>query len=120
MSRYPGSDADGYRAWGVVTPQRQSRPSFTTLREEFAPVVLQTIKKEGKELIVQVTARADFPARILRNYHLQYGSTSIKLNTLQPGESQQLKLVAAGRWCSVADGTRRILSVVEGSSGVKR
>ena len=91
MSRFPGTDANGYRAWGLVTPERQLRPAYTTVQTEFAPLTIQT-KKEAEQLIVTVTARKDFPARILRNYQLQYGNTTIKLNTLKPGESQQLKL----------------------------
>ncbi|HEX6428781.1 MAG TPA: glycoside hydrolase family 2 TIM barrel-domain containing protein [Niastella sp.] len=96
LSRYPGTNADGYRAWGLVTPQRQLRPSYTALQLEFAPVIIQTVKKEGEQLTVLVTARADFPARILRNYQVQYGNTTIKLNTLQPGECQQLKMPVQG------------------------
>jgi beta-glucuronidase len=91
MSRYPGTNADGYRAWGLVTPQRQLRASYAELQSAFAPVIVQT-KKENDQLIILVSARAGFPARTLRNYQLQYGSTTIKLNTLKPGESQELKL----------------------------
>jgi beta-glucuronidase len=96
MSRFPGTDANGYRAWGLVTPERQLRPAYTAVQSEFAPLILQT-KKEGEQLAVTVTARADFPARTLRNYQLKYGNTSIKLNTLKPGESQQLKLPVQGK-----------------------
>lgn len=95
MSRYPGTDANGYRAWGLVTPERQIRPAYTILQTEFAPLVIQT-KKEGDQLSVLVTARTDFPARTLRNCQLQYGNNTIKLNTLKPGESQQLKLPVQG------------------------
>lgn len=103
MSRYPGTDANGYRAWGLVTPERQIRPAYKILQTEFAPLIIQT-KKEGEQLIVLVTARTDFPTRTLRNYQLQYGNTTIKLNTLKPGESQQLKLPVQSGPLSVLSG----------------
>jgi beta-glucuronidase len=90
QSRFPGTDADGYRAWGLITPARELRNSYLYLQEEFFPALLEMVKPEDGKLMITVTARADFPSYTLRNYQLQYGSTMIKLNTLKPGERQQV------------------------------
>ncbi|KAA2243301.1 beta-galactosidase [Chitinophaga agrisoli] len=96
MSRYPGTDADGYRAWGLVSPERTLRSVYQVWQEEFAPAVI-TISNSGNQLRIRVTARADFPAYTLRHYQLQYGGHTVPLQTLQPGQSQELTLpVAAG------------------------
>ena len=92
QSRYPGTDADGYRAWGLVTPQRQLRDTYQTLQEEFAPVVLRAVQWKADRLTIEVQSRSDFPSYTLRNYRLKYGSAVIDLKTLKPGEGQQLAL----------------------------
>src|SRR5690606_31325885 len=65
QSRYPGTDADGYRAWGLVTPSRELRDSYTYLQEEFAPATLEIVKRDAGKITVAVTARANFPAYTL-------------------------------------------------------
>lgn len=92
QSRYPGTDADGYRAWGLVTPARELRDSYTYLQEEFAPAILEVVKREAGQWTVAVTARTNFPAYTLRNYQLQYGDALIKLKTLKPGERQEVTI----------------------------
>ncbi len=39
-SRHFGTNSDGYRHWGLVTPDRTPRGAYFALREEFAPFVL--------------------------------------------------------------------------------
>ncbi|WP_211345507.1 glycoside hydrolase family 2 protein [Paraflavitalea soli] len=90
QSRFPGTDADGYRAWGLVTPARELRESYTYLQEEFAPAILEVVKREAGRITVAVTTRANFPAYTLRNYQLQYGDALVKLKTLKPGERQEV------------------------------
>lgn len=92
QSRFPGTDANGYRAWGLVTPARELRNSYVYLQEAFAPAVMEMVKMEAGKLTLAVKARADFPAYTLRNYQLQCGSVNIKLNTLKPGERQQVEI----------------------------
>jgi beta-glucuronidase len=77
-SRYPGTNPDGYRRWGVVTPDRTPRDSYFVLREELSPAVFRNIAIDRKpdglmaQFAVRVTlhGRADFPARILRDHDL--------------------------------------------------
>ena len=97
QSRYSGTDADGYRAWGLVTPERQLRGTYQTLQEEFAPVILQAVQWKDDRLIIDVQSRSDFPSYTLRNYRLQCGTTVIGLKTLRPGERQQLTLQVSAK-----------------------
>lgn len=90
MSRYPGTDADGYRAWGLVTPQRELRGMYTAWQEEFSPAVIDTVQWGGNLLSCTITARKDFPAYTLRNYQVKIGDQIVNLPTLKPGESKQV------------------------------
>lgn len=92
QSRFPGTDADGYRAWGLITPDRSLRDTYNYLQEEFAPATLEVVKREAGKLTVAVTARNNFPAYTLRNYDVRYGDTVIKLKTLKPGEKQEVEI----------------------------
>lgn len=92
LSRYPGTDADGYRAWGLVTPARELRGTYYTLQDEFAPVTMEMVEWKNGKLIISVQARADFPSYTLRNYQLKYGASVIRLNVLKPGEKQQVTI----------------------------
>lgn len=98
LSHFPGTDADGYRDWGLVSPQRDIRGMYTTWQEEFAPATVELVNANDKQATLQLRARADFPAYTLRGYQLRYNNQSIPLNTLKPGESQQITipLSAAG------------------------
>ncbi len=60
LSRYPGTDADGYRSWGLVTPARELRGTYHTLQEEFAPVTMEMVEWKNGKLTITVQARADF------------------------------------------------------------
>ncbi|MHA4812389.1 glycoside hydrolase family 2 protein [Flavitalea flava] len=104
-SRFPGTNANGYRPWGLITPQREPRGMYTAWQEEFAPATLTLVSgKEGTgakdgqggqsgqggQLIIRVTARKDFPAYTLRDYSLRYAGKILPLRTLRPGESQEV------------------------------
>ncbi len=95
QSRYPGTDADGYRAWGLVTPARELRESYTILQEEFSPAILELVKREVGKITVRITARNNFPAYALRNYQVQCNDAAVKLKTLKPGEQQEVTLPLA-------------------------
>ncbi len=90
QSRFPGTDADGYRAWGLVPPNRELRDSYTYLQEEFAPATMEVVKREAGKITVAVSARSNFPAYTLRNYQLQFNDVMIRLKTIKPGEYQEL------------------------------
>jgi beta-glucuronidase len=98
-SRFPGSNINGYRPWGLITPQREVRGMYTAWQEEFAPAVVEKVVVAGGsagKLTVRVTARKDFPSYTLRDYTLTCNGRTLPLRTLRPGESQELVIDAGG------------------------
>jgi len=116
-SRFPGSNPNGYRPWGLVTPQREPRGMYTAWQGEFAPATIEMVSGAGEgtvsgggekavsgtgeraapgagKLTIRVTARGDFPSYTLRDYTLSYNGQSVPLHTLRPGESQELVIDA--------------------------
>ncbi len=115
-SRFPGTNANGYRPWGLVTPQREPRGMYTAWQEEFAPAILEkTGTSDGqnnpdrainngasgsvaqgvgrqRSFTLRITARKDFPAYTLRGYTIRYNGRELPLRTLHPGESQDLTI----------------------------
>ncbi|MGF6928711.1 beta-glucuronidase [Chitinophaga sp. W2I13] len=102
LSRYPGTDANGYRAWGLVAPDRTLRAVYPVWQEEFSPAVIELVKLNEDKAIVKITARVDFPSYVLRNYQLRYGNNSLELRTLKPGESQEVTIPVTGKALTVA------------------
>jgi beta-glucuronidase len=84
-SRFPGSNVNGYRPWGLVGPQREIRGMYTAWQEEFAPAVIQRVGMK-----IRVTARNNFPSYTLRGYTVRCNGQTVPLRTLAPGESQEI------------------------------
>jgi beta-glucuronidase len=109
-SRHYGTNSDGYRHWGLVTPDRKPRDAYFTLREEFSPAVLAQVHIDRKPqglsasfaVRVQLQGRPDFPSRTLRDYQLvlhlveQSGSIRKSITTpvpvLRPGEKIEISI----------------------------
>lgn len=74
-SRYPGTNRDGYRHWGLVNAQREPRGAYHTIREELAPVTLAGEAEIGADGTItshiQVVGRTDFPRYTLRDYEMR-------------------------------------------------
>lgn len=70
-SRYPGTNPNGYRPWGLVTPWRDLRTSYETLRQELAPARMQIETQQDAQLIVRLTPRTDFPVFPPADYELE-------------------------------------------------
>ncbi|MDQ3256035.1 MAG: hypothetical protein M3R15_19420, partial [Acidobacteriota bacterium] len=103
-SRYPGTNANGYRWWGMIDHNRQPRSAYHAMREEFSPVVITQIvadtvnTPQGITIHMQVglMCRKDFPSYTLRGYELRYElldaadqpldrKGTLKLEPLKPG-----------------------------------
>jgi beta-glucuronidase len=85
-SRFPGTNANGYRPWGLVGPQREIRGMYAAWQEEFAPAVMERVGGTT----IKVTARNNFPSYTLRNYVVRCNGQAVSLRTLAPGESQEI------------------------------
>ncbi|WP_173003218.1 glycoside hydrolase family 2 protein [Chitinophaga sp. SYP-B3965] len=90
LSRYPQTNPDGYRSWGVVGPDRQRRDSYYTLQEEFSPALIEIVSKQNGKLTVRIRSRADFPAYTLKGYKVKHGGQILNLPVMQPGDTQTL------------------------------
>jgi beta-glucuronidase len=87
QSRFPGTNPNGYRPWGLVSPERELRGMYYAFQEEFAPATV-AFQNEGGKLNITVTARKDFPSYTLRHYKLACGSQTFDIAQLKPGESK--------------------------------
>lgn len=96
FSRFPGTNPNGYRPWGLVNPDRSPRDMYTAWQEEFAPATIELIHKNAGRASIRITARNDFPAYTMHGYRLTCNGTTYTLNTLHPGESMQLDIPLAG------------------------
>jgi beta-glucuronidase len=96
LSRFPGTNADGYRPWGLVGPHRELRGMYDAWQEEFSPATIELVKRVGEMVTISVRARKDFPSYVLRGYQLRYNNELIPLATLKPGEEQQLTVLSPG------------------------
>ena len=75
-SLFPGTNRDGYRRWGLVTPDRKTRPAYRALRHEFSPVLIDDVRIDRRpvglqaafQVHVKLRARAEFPARTIRDH----------------------------------------------------
>ncbi|HEU5079457.1 MAG TPA: glycoside hydrolase family 2 TIM barrel-domain containing protein [Opitutaceae bacterium] len=85
-SLFPGTNANGYRPWGLVGPDRALRGMYRTWQEEFAPAVISTRAVSEGKVEVTVTARADLPSYTLRHYRLRARGKNFEIETLAPGE----------------------------------
>lgn len=94
-SLYPGSNANGYRPWGLVSPSREPREMYYAWQKEFSPAVVSMRRMDSGQIEVTVTARKDFPSYTLHNYRLKAGSDVFDISSLPPGASQVFKINAA-------------------------
>lgn len=90
LSRYPQTNPDGYRSWGVVTPERKLRDSYYIIQEEFSPALIEILSRQNGKLTVRIKSRADFPAYTLKGYKVKHGNQVQNLPVMQPGDTQTL------------------------------
>jgi beta-glucuronidase len=103
-SRYPDTDADGYRRWGLVDEYRNPYPCYYFYQQEFAPAFIDTIISKDNMLEVKITARKDFPSYTIKGWTLRSGDKLVSLPVLEPGasaiitieSSDEIKLVKPG------------------------
>lgn len=64
-SRYPGTNPNGYRPWGIVEADRTPRPLYRVMTVELSPAGLEVSRSDGA-LVASISARGDFPCLDLR------------------------------------------------------
>ncbi|NLR56847.1 beta-galactosidase [Chitinophaga polysaccharea] len=102
FSRFPATNANGYRPWGLVAPDRTRRGMYTAWQEEFAPATIELLHKNAGHASIRITARKDFPAHTMKGYGLKCNGTYIPLKTLHPGDSVMLDIDLASGAADIA------------------
>ncbi len=100
-SRHHGTNASGYRPWGLVGPERELRPLYKAHQTGMAPLTVEKINwtpgPEGvHQLILRVTARPDFPAYAIKGYRLKMNGQTVLIPDLQPGQRTDITIPVRG------------------------
>jgi beta-glucuronidase len=101
QSRFHGTNANGYRPWGIVGPDRTPRAAYQVHQQEMSPVTVEkvryTVGAQGQhQLVVRIQARADFPAYSVSNYTLRVADQQQRIPDLQLGGSVELLVPVRG------------------------
>lgn len=94
-SSFPGSNANGYRPWGLVAPDRTPRAMYHAWQTEFSPAVVTARPAESGRVEITVAVRKDFPSYTLRNYKLKAGGLVFDIPRLAPGENKTFTIEPA-------------------------
>jgi len=91
LSRYTGTNKNGYRPWGIVDANRNPRELYKAFQKKLSPVTVQTAKNK-----VIITGNAKFPSYTISNYHLkiiQPDKTviTLPLPTIEPQQTVAIK-----------------------------
>lgn len=92
QSSFPGTNVNGYRPFGLVSPDRQLRDMYFTWQEEFSPATISLESFDDGKLNLVLTARNDFPSYTLRNYTVRVSGQSFDIALLKPGESKKITI----------------------------
>jgi beta-glucuronidase len=92
LSRFTGTNPNGYREWGIVDANRNPRGLYKAFQTELSPVLVSV--ENG---LLTVTAKADFPSYTLINHKLIVRSgekitQEHRLPILNPGDSVRIKI----------------------------
>ncbi|MDQ0964885.1 beta-glucuronidase [Flavobacterium sp. W4I14] len=95
-SRYAGSNKDGFRPWGLVDYTFRPRSAYQAQQAELSPVIITKKSYLNNTLIIELSARSDFPSYTVKGYKLRFRDGSIDVPTLKPGQKQEMKLMLKG------------------------
>ena len=111
-SRFPDTNANGYRPWGLIDPERQPRGAYRVVKEEFATLrVTSAALTPGPSpspasarlaARVELEARSDFPSRAV---------TGMTLRLRERGASGDGAVLTSTRVPELAPGQRITLSL---------
>jgi beta-glucuronidase len=95
LSRFAGTNKDGYRPWGIVDANRKPRALYGAFRKELSPVTVAIQKNK-----IVITAKSGFPSYIISNHVLKVMdgekmSGSYSIPDIQPGSSVEVNVKKA-------------------------
>jgi beta-glucuronidase len=90
LSRFAGTNKDGYRPWGIVDANRKPRALYNAFRKELSPVTV-TIQKNK----ITITAKSGFPSYAISNHILKIMdgnkvNMSYPIPEIKPGGSVEI------------------------------
>ncbi len=90
LSRFAGTNKDGYRPWGIVDANRKPRGLYTAFKKELSPVGVSVLKNK-----ITITAKAGFPSYTIKNHSLKIMEgnkliLSYPIAEIKPGESIEI------------------------------
>jgi beta-glucuronidase len=91
-SRYPNTNDNGYRPWGMIDEKREPRELYKAFQKDASPVI---VKVENDK--ISITAKPDFPSYTIKNHVLKImeGSEvkgSYPIPTIDIGKTVELKV----------------------------
>ncbi|MBU1820043.1 MAG: beta galactosidase jelly roll domain-containing protein [Bacteroidetes bacterium] len=101
QSRFHGTNANGYRPWGIVGPDRSPRSVYPVYQQEMSPVTVEKVRftpgSQGThELVLRIKARSDFPSYPVIGYTLITSKSVVPVPDLRPGESKEITVPIKG------------------------
>lgn len=92
LSRYAGTNKNGYRPWGIVEANRTPRELYTAFKKELSPVTVVVQKNK-----ISITAKAGFPSYTISNHQLKITSgssaaTTYPIKQIAPGETIEVDI----------------------------
>jgi beta-glucuronidase len=96
LSRYAGSNKNGYRPWGIVDANRKPRELYNAFRKELSPVTVSMLKNS-----ISITAKSGFPSYIISNHVLKIMngtnvSMTYPIREIKPGENVEINIKKMG------------------------
>lgn len=101
VSRFVGTNRNGYRVWGLVDAYRNPRPAYFTYQHEMCPFTMEVIKQEAAgngayKISVRLSSRKDFPSYPLRHYRLKSGDAVYPVGDMMAGDTTVIELRKKG------------------------
>lgn len=89
-SRFPNTNKNGYREWGIIDPERKPRGLYLAFQTLLSPVELSV-----KRNTIHIQSKADFPSYTISNHQLKLWEggklvQSYPLPELNPGSSYEV------------------------------
>ncbi len=90
LSRFSGTNKNGYRPWGIVDANRKPRELYTAFKKELSPLTV-TVQKNK----ITVTAKSGFPSYTISNHVLKIMeggkmTSSFPIPEIKPGSSVEI------------------------------
>ncbi len=92
LSRYAGTNKNGYRPWGIVDANRKPRALYGAFKKELSPVTVAIQKN-----IITITAKSGFPSYTISNHILKIMqgdkvSMSYPIPEIKPGSNVEINI----------------------------